>query len=208
MAMLAAPPTDRPNDQADGIDERAAAIKAVRELYKTLDVGKLRTEILDGRLVVSPSPMLLHGIIQYRLMFALGEVAEERGWWLIPHLTVDLAGTGDWVEPDLTVVPIGADPERWLHRADEVLMVAEITSPANPHDDREVKPRGCGLSGVPVYLLIDPVADPATVTVYGEPGPKGYIRHTTVPIGEKLELPEPIGHTLDTARLLPDVPGE
>jgi Uma2 family endonuclease len=206
MAMLAAPPTDPPTDRADEIDERASAIKDLRELYESLDVGKRSVEIVNGQLVVSPSPMGLHAFIQIRLGSALDAVAEEHGWWPLSRVTVDLAGTGDWIEPDMTIVQGGVTLDRWRYQAEEVLMVAEITSPANPHDDRHTKPRGCALSGIPVYLLVDPVADPGSVALYSEPGPKGYVRLTTVPIGEKLEIPDPIGLTLDTARLLPTTP--
>lgn len=64
-----------------------------------------------------------------------------------------------------------------------------------------MKPRACARSGVPLYLLVDRVAEPATVTVLSRLREHGYERSASVPFGEALEIPEPAGITLDTGAL-------
>ncbi|MFC7644806.1 hypothetical protein ACFQX6_32040 [Streptosporangium lutulentum] len=79
-------------------------------------------------------------------------------------------GPRDPVEPDFVLAP--ADCPRGGTRellSSGLLMVAEIVSPGSVVDDRDRKP-GIYASGlVPVTLLIDPVAAPATVTVLSDP---------------------------------------
>jgi hypothetical protein len=54
---------------------------------------------------------------------------------------------------------------------------------------------------VPLYLLIDIEAKPATVTLFSNPSEGQYQSQQTVTLGEKLPLPAPFGITLDTAGL-------
>jgi Uma2 family endonuclease len=82
-----------------------------------------------------------------------------------------------------------------------VLLVAEVTSKGNAIRDRFTKPRTCALSEVPLYLLVDPVEEPMSVTLFSEPGEDGYGTLDRVTVGEKLWLPEPFAMALDTAPL-------
>lgn len=80
-------------------------------------------------------------------------------------------------------------------------MVVEITS----HDrdtnqrDRIDKPVGYGAVDIPVYLLVD--RDKETVVVYSEPKDGSYQQITPFPWGTPVELPDPLGFTLDTEEL-------
>ncbi|WDV52582.1 Uma2 family endonuclease [Streptomyces coeruleorubidus] len=83
-----------------------------------------------------------------------------------------------------------------------ILMAVEITS----HDrdtnqrDRVDKPVvGYAAVDIPVYLLID--RDNNTVVVYSEPKDGRYQRTTSHPWGTRVDLPEPLGFTLDTEEL-------
>jgi Uma2 family endonuclease len=92
-------------------------------------------------------------------------------------------GKGEWAEPD------------------GVLMVVEVTSRDRDADqrDRIDKPEGYAAAGIPVYLLVD--RDAASVTVYADPEGGAYRSLTTRAFGSVIELPDPVGITLETERL-------
>lgn len=90
------------------------------------------------------------------------------------------AGQGDWVDPD------------------PILMVVEVTSwDSDTHRrDRVEKPRAYAETGIPVYLLIDRAK--CEVSVYSEPHGQRYQLVHTVPYGKDVDLPDPVGITLQT----------
>jgi len=55
---------------------------------------------------------------------------------------------------------------------------------------------------VPLYLLIDQLADPATVTLFSDPVESSYRTCSPAAAGQALRLPEPFGIQIDTRRLL------
>jgi hypothetical protein len=57
-------------------------------------------------------------------------------------------------------------------------------------------------SRTPLYLLIDQLADPATVTLFSDPAGTSYRACDRAEAGRALRLPEPFGIALDTQRLL------
>jgi hypothetical protein len=85
--------------------------------------------------------------------------------------------------------------------SDGVLMVVEITSHDRDTDqrDRIDKPIGYAAIDIPVYLLID--RDRQTVVVHSEPKDGRYQRAPSYPWGDPVELPAPVGFTLDTEEL-------
>ncbi|GAB2813841.1 hypothetical protein GCM10027176_17920 [Actinoallomurus bryophytorum] len=162
----------------------------------------LQVEVIDGSLVVSPRGNVRHAQINYFLHSGFHDVALQNGWHLCHELTIHLESNRDRVEPDLVIVPPDAPTfgdSEVLGRG--VLLVAEVTSRGNAARDRFAKPRTCALSGVPLYLLVDPVEEPMSVTLFSEPGEDGYGTLDRVTVGEKLWLPEPFTMALDTAPL-------
>ncbi|WP_436760474.1 Uma2 family endonuclease [Streptosporangium sp. V21-05] len=173
-----------------------------RELFDALpQLPGLRTEIIDGRLVVSPMGGPEHARIAMRLYRALLPLLEEKEWdGFSGNVDVRIDGPRDPVVPDFVLAP--ADCPRWGARellSSGLLMVAEIVSPGSTVDDRDRKPVIYASGGVPVTLLIDPVAAPATVTVLSDPKEGEYRTSTRVETGSRLHLPEPVGFTLDTS---------
>ncbi|MFI8533837.1 Uma2 family endonuclease [Streptomyces aquilus] len=85
--------------------------------------------------------------------------------------------------------------------ANGILMAVEITS--HDHDtnqrDRIDKPVGYAAVDIPVYLLID--RDNNTVVVYSDPKDSRYQETVSHPWGSPVELPDPLGFTLDTEEL-------
>lgn len=80
-------------------------------------------------------------------------------------------------------------------------MAVEVTTRAPDVDRclRGLKRDGYAAADIPVYLLID--RDDCTVTVHCEPEDGRYRSLTTRPYGEAVELPGPVGITLDTEEL-------
>ncbi|WP_369358646.1 Uma2 family endonuclease [Streptomyces sp. cg2] len=89
---------------------------------------------------------------------------------------------------------MGGDPE-------PVLMVAEITAYDSETDrcSREEKPAVYAEIGVPVYLLVDREA--RELIVRSRPRGARYAEVHTVPFGDRLSLPSPVGMVFDTGRL-------
>jgi Uma2 family endonuclease len=85
----------------------------------------------------------------------------------------------------------------WLLSANDAEFVAEIVSPHNARQDRVVKLRGYAASGVPIYLLVDPLE--RKVTLFSEPAGDAYQRCHSVPFGGGVELPPPFHGKIDTA---------
>jgi Putative restriction endonuclease len=83
-----------------------------------------------------------------------------------------------------------------------VLLAAEVVSPSSQRRDRVAKVRAYAQGRVPVYLLIDEVTDPATLTLFSDPDESSYRSCVPAMAGQALRLPEPFGIALDTRRLL------
>ncbi|MCC3778585.1 Uma2 family endonuclease [Streptomyces sp. UNOB3_S3] len=161
----------------------------------------LRLEFIDGKMGAKAVPDGLHETI---IMWLVRQCLQH-------HPSLDLhTGQGLKIEtyrkgrarPDGTLAPIGhfVQAGEWAE-PDGVLMTVEVTS----HDydtnqrDRVEKPRAYAESGIPVYLLIDRDAD--EVTVYSEPVEGTYQDRHTAAFGKSIELPAPVGFTLDTETL-------
>lgn len=92
------------------------------------------------------------------------------------------------------------DDGEWSE-AGGALMAVEITSHDRDTDkrDRIDKPIGYAEAEIPVYLLID--RDHHTVVVHSEPKDGRYRQSPSYPWGATVELPPPVGITLDTEQL-------
>jgi Uma2 family endonuclease len=152
---------------------------------------------------VSPSASRWHSRAIDRLIDALTDIKRRNEWEFHTNLTVHIAATRERLIPDLMVAPADApgfgDNELLGHG---VLLVAEVVSPHSQSRDRVDKPRACAQGRVPVFLLIDQLADPGTVTLFSEPGESSYLSCQPAAAGQPLRLPEPFGITLGTRRLL------
>ncbi|MCO6006014.1 Uma2 family endonuclease [Actinoallomurus purpureus] len=177
----------------------------LRDLYERLvpHLGTWRAEIIDGRLIIGPRGTPEERWMTAGLLEALAPLARERGWRVYPGLDVCLPGTREPFEPDFVMAP--KDAPRWGERevfTDGLVMAGEIVSPASVADDREKKPRIYARGRVPIMLLVDPVCDPPTVTVFSRLKNGAYTEKTEVTMGEKLHIPEPVDFALDTAIFL------
>lgn len=192
-----------------GAEPEPGAINSLRELRDTISVGGRKAEIIEGRLIVSPVPVLWHQVACRWLDLQLSVVCEPKGWLPDRDAEIELPSTQDVIQPDLAIIRDAAslpmlESKRPL---DHVLLVAEVVSPSSVRDDREVKPLACARAGVPFYVLADRFTDPLTVTLQHDPRPDGYAKADVVVHGEKLRIPAPFDVTLDTSSLpLPSRP--
>ena len=74
-----------------------------------------------------------------------------------------------------------------------------MVSPSSVHRDHHQKQEIYAQGRVPVYLLIDPIADQPAAIVFSEIKDGNYQKTTRVVMGTPLYLPKPIDFELDTS---------
>ena len=187
--------------RADWAASAEAELADLERTWETLDIPGHRVELIDGQIVVSPSAR--HSSTIDRLIDSLFYVKRRNKWEFRTNLTVHIAATRERLIPDLMIAPKDApgfgDNELLGHG---VLFVAEVVSPHSKSWEWVAKPRAYAQGRVPLYLLIDQLADPATVTVFSDPAENGYLSCQAATAGQPLRLPGPFGIALDTRRLL------
>ena len=119
----------------------------------------LRRELIDGELIVSPSPKTRHQTISVRLTLAIGNHVAEHGRAKVFHAPLDtLFSERDVVEPDLLVV---LDEQEEIITKNNIqgvpALLIEIVS--DPRLDRVRKRDLYERVGVPQYWIVDPDAD-------------------------------------------------
>ncbi|WP_327043907.1 Uma2 family endonuclease [Microbispora sp. NBC_01189] len=173
-----------------------------RELFDALPpLPGLLVEVIDGRLVARRRDAPERARAAMLLFEAFLPLQDERRWqaWA-GNVGVCLDGTHEPVVPDLVLAP--SDCPRWERRellSSGLVLVAEVVSKGSAEDDRGKKPAIYAKGGVPVFLLVDPLTTPASVTVYSDPKEGQYQVTSTVPFGREILVPHPIGCTLDTS---------
>lgn len=125
--------------------------------YARLPDDGNRYEVLDGEVLVTPAPTPHHQKVIARLLIALTEYVEGRGvGWVLQDVDL-LFQTGQFLRPDLLVVPGNARAgitDRGVERAPA--LVVEVLSPSSRTVDRVTKPRRYLDFGVPAYWVVDP----------------------------------------------------
>ncbi|MGI8330222.1 Uma2 family endonuclease [Actinomadura scrupuli] len=176
-------------------DEREPTL---REIHESLDIPGCRVEIIGERIIVSPTPIMQHGKIVFWLGDVLRELCETNNWARLPQTTVDLLTTEERFVPDLVLCPEDKSPDGdWLLPPEHTILVVEVVSASSRNDDYKSKEESYAKNGIPMYLIVDPFL--ARLTLCTEPSDRGYRMVHSVDVGEKLDLPEPLGITLDTA---------
>jgi Uma2 family endonuclease len=128
--------------------------------------GAARYEVIDGELVVTPAPALLHQKIVSHLVWLLYGFVHESGLGEVYGGPVDvLFAEGDYLEPDIVFVRKGRDDvltDRGIEGPPD--LAVEVLSPSTAARDRGVKLERYRLYGVPEYWVIDP--DERTIEVW------------------------------------------
>ncbi len=126
-----------------------------------------RVEVLDGALIVNPSPLPIHQRIARRLAQAL-EPQLTDAWQLELDIDVLLAEEPlDYVAPDLVVfdsaLPLVTRPIPHL----SVLLVVEVVSRSSRREDRGAKPLAYAEAGIPYFWRVEsPESGARSLTVH------------------------------------------
>jgi Uma2 family endonuclease len=138
--------------------------------YQLVPEDGRRWELVDGDLLVSPSPTTRHQTVSRRLQFALMEQLERPGIAQVFDAPMDVVlSDTDVVQPDLLVV---ADPGSVGDKAIVGVpdLVIEILSPSNPERDRYLKKSLYERFGVKEYWVVDPELGSVEAWVPGTDG--------------------------------------
>ena len=129
----------------------AAAVRALP------DDGK-RYELVDGELLVTPSPTGVHQRTIMALIRRLDPYLRsvDVGELLVSPADLSL-GADEVLQPDLFVIPPAPTraPPRWSEIR-SLLLAIEVLSPGTARYDRLLKRRRYQRAGVPEYWIVDP----------------------------------------------------
>jgi Uma2 family endonuclease len=116
-----------------------------------------RYELIDGQLLVSPSPRPAHQFAVFALYDLVAPYVNHHrvGITIASPADLDLA-TGQLSQPDLFVLPPLADGmvRDWAE-AGIPLLIAEVVSPSTARYDRVVKRRSYQAAGIDTYWIVD-----------------------------------------------------
>ncbi|SEQ25450.1 Endonuclease, Uma2 family (restriction endonuclease fold) [Lentzea xinjiangensis] len=139
------------------------------------------TELVEGRLIMSPSPLVDHNVAGFNLGMQLaGQLPDDL--LLIPDMDVDLElvppdQPGFVRRPDLIVAQRSArkrqNTEGGLIKASEVVLVVEILSPSSRRTDYRAKRDEYADAGIPFYWIID-LDEPVSLAPLHLAGDFGY----------------------------------
>jgi Uma2 family endonuclease len=136
--------------------ERRWTAREVRQLIAESPLATPRYELVDGELLVTPSPNWVHQTAVGRILLVLHEylVTQPVGRAATSPFDVELAPES-LVQPDVFVVPVH-EARRLLTAmpARELLLAVEVLSPSSGRHDR-VKKRPHYQRHVPEYWIID-----------------------------------------------------
>ncbi|MFI9099769.1 Uma2 family endonuclease [Streptomyces fildesensis] len=161
----------------------------------------VRLEFVNGKIEVKPVPDSNHGATVMWLLRRCMQQRPELALYPEQGLKIERYRKGRAI-PDGVLVPddhfVGQG--EWAE-PDGVLMTVEVTSYDRDTDrrDRHEKRDGYAAADIPVYLLVD--RDKQTVTVFSEPEDGEYRSRTARPFGAVVEIPAPVGITLETEKL-------
>jgi Uma2 family endonuclease len=154
-----------------------------------------RYELVDGVLLVSPSPLLPHQVALMGLLTALHAAAPDDLRVLPAPLDVRLSLTRQ-LQPDIVVVPRSALTPKLV---DPPLLVVEVLSPSTRATDLTLKRHVFEQAGVPAYWLLDPEVPSLTAL---ELRGGGYVEVASAVGGESFVIERPFPVRLSPAELV------
>jgi Uma2 family endonuclease len=162
------------------------------------------TELVEGRVVMSPSPSRRHNKAGHLLGNQLGaQLPPELDF--TPDIDVDLrlgprGNPGFSRRPDLLITYREAsarvDAEGGMFRADEVVVVVEIVSPGSKRTDYQVKHAEYADAGIPHYWIVD-ITEPVSLVACHQAGDFGYQDASAVTGTFTTDVPFPVKIDLD-----------
>jgi Uma2 family endonuclease len=162
------------------------------------------TELVEGRVVMSPSPKPRHNRAIYRLVAQL-EAQLPDHLDFVPDTDVDLGlapsdKPGFSRRPDLLIVDKTAiarvDEDNDMLRAEELAVVVEIVSPGSRRTDYQVKHDEYADAGIPHYWIVD-ITEPVSLVACHQAGVFGYQDAAAVTGTFTTDVPFPVKIDLD-----------
>ncbi|MFG2048285.1 Uma2 family endonuclease [Micromonospora sp. NPDC048935] len=181
-------------DPADVLDHSLPWTEAD---YLALGETAQRIELLDGGLLIGPSPSVRHQAIVGGLAAALEPGCAAANRILLPVINLWLNATRI-LNPDV-VVTAELDLAADCVPAGAVLLVCEITAPHTAVIDRVLKPHLYAEAGIEWYLLVE--QEPLTVHLRQRQG-SHYVERSVARAGGVLELTGPVKATIRPEELL------
>ena len=147
-------------------------IKFTYKDYKSLPESETRRyELLEGELVIVPSPNEYHQRISGNLQFILRAFVEDKNLGRVYYGALDVHLGEDVVQPDILFVSKARSKiitEEEIRGAPD--LVVEILSPATAERDRTYKKTLYARHGVREYWIVDPEEKTVEVMTLGKAG--------------------------------------
>lgn len=165
------------------------------------DVNPHSYEIVDGALVVTPSPDIDHEFVSARLRFLL-QTALGPNYLVAGPIDIDLHPS--YRTPDLAVVRTALVGRRTRPiPPSDVLLVVEVVSPSSVTTDRITKPAQYAAAGIPAYWRVE-TSPEVSLTAYVLPGEADvYAEVGTWKAGQTAHLEQPFRVDVSIRRLTP-----
>ncbi|WP_345429205.1 Uma2 family endonuclease [Actinoallomurus vinaceus] len=118
---------------------------------------KVRYEVLEGTLLVSPWPAIRHQAVRDELRLRL-KVSAPPKTKVFTDVTVRLKSDATAFVPDIVVIRPGVKlGDRGFLEAEDVLAVVEVVSPGSTGADRKFKPAIYAGAGIPYFWRVEPM---------------------------------------------------
>jgi Uma2 family endonuclease len=114
----------------------------------------VRRELLDGVLLVSPSPTDIHQIIAGKLMVALDESCPAE-FQVTQGVEIRISSRRSFIPDVLVATDEAAQRRSRIYAPHEVLLAVEIVSPSSLSMDRITKHALYAAAGIPFYWRIE-----------------------------------------------------
>jgi len=147
-------------------------IKFTYKDYKSLPESETRRyELLEGQLIMVPSPNTYHQRISRKLEFLLQDFVEKNKLGEVYYAPLDVHLGEDVVQPDILFV---SKVRSKIITEEEIRggpdLVIEILSPATAERDRTYKKTLYARHGVQEYWIVDPEEKTVEVMTLGKAG--------------------------------------
>jgi len=158
---------------------------------------RLRWELLDGELVVTPSPRPIHQSVLGRLHLLVAPAVDDELEVYLAPLDVQLSER-TVLQPDLLIIPRSDVTEEGIFTAP--ILAVEILSPSTRHRDLVTKLGILQRAGCPHYWVLDPADE--SVRIFELAG-DAYRLVTHARGAEDVTVRSPVEMTFSMRDLLP-----
>jgi len=169
---------------------------SVRAAYAEIDPPEgYRVEIIEGMIVMSPTPAPRHAYIVGLIRSAM-EAALPAGLGAYENVSCEEPEV-DYYIPDLAVWPrkLMRTETHWALPGGQCLLAVEVTSPKQAKRDYW-KAAGYARSGIPAYLVVD--RERRMCVLFATPGRDEYQEKHETPFGMPVTLPLDPPVTIET----------